>query len=76
VHDATGAPVKQAKVSFNYTMDMPGMRIERSEAKELGDGLYEGMARFTMGGPWGVVVQIDRPGKPTLRGKFTVRVAG
>ncbi len=74
VRDATGAPVEQAKVSFNYPMDMPGMRIESSEATELGDGLYEGMARFTMGGPWGVVVQIDRPGKPGLREKFTVRV--
>jgi len=76
VRDASGLPVKQAKVSFNYTMDMAGMTIESAEAKEVGDGIYEGMAKFTMGGPWGVVVQIDRPGKPTLREKFTVRVAG
>ena len=76
VRDATGAPVKQAKVSFNYAMDMAGMAIESAEAKQVGDGIYEGMAKFTMGGPWGVVVQIDRPGKPTLREKFTVRVGG
>lgn len=75
VRDAGGAPVEKAKVSFNYTMDMPGMAIESAEAKEIGDGVYEGMAKFMMGGPWGLVVQIDRPGKPTLREKFTVRVA-
>lgn len=76
VHDATGAPVTGATVSFNYTMDMAGMTIEESQTKDLGDGMYEGKAKFTMGGPWGLVVQIDRPGKPSLREKFTVRVAG
>ena len=76
VRDANGGPVAQAKVSFNYTMDMPGMSIVSAEAKELGDGIYEGMAKFSMGGPWSVVVQIDRQGKPSLREKFTVRVSG
>jgi membrane fusion protein, copper/silver efflux system len=76
VRDASGAPVKQAKVSFDYTMDMAGMKIESADAKEVGDGVYEGMATFTMGGPWGLVIQIDRPGRPSLREKFTVRVSG
>jgi Cu(I)/Ag(I) efflux system membrane fusion protein len=76
VHDASGAPVTQAKVSFNYTMDMPGMAIESVEARNIGDGIYEGTAKFTMGGPWGLVVQIDRAGKPSLREKFIVRVGG
>src|SRR5262249_42020339 len=52
VKDASGAAVTQAKVSFNYTMDMPGMSIETAEAKDLGDGTYEGTAKLTMGGPW------------------------
>jgi hypothetical protein len=55
---------------------MPGMTIEHAEAKKIADGLYEGTAKFTMGGPWSLVVQIDRPGKPTLREKFIVRVSG
>jgi membrane fusion protein, copper/silver efflux system len=76
LRDANGQPVTGAKVSFSYTMDMPGMRIDQSEAKELGNGLYQGPARFTMGGPWGLVVQIDRSGMPTAREKFTVRVSG
>jgi Cu(I)/Ag(I) efflux system membrane fusion protein len=76
LRDSAGAPVKQAKVSFNYTMDMPGMTIATAEAKQIEDGTYEGMAKFTMGGPWSVVVQIERPGKPELRERFVVRVGG
>jgi Cu(I)/Ag(I) efflux system membrane fusion protein len=76
VRDSSGAPVKQAKVSFDYAMDMSSMKIERAEAREVGDGVYEGKARFTMGGPWGLVVEIDRSGKPPLRERFIVRVSG
>ena len=76
VRDAEGVPLKQGKVSLNYTMDMSGMSIERAEAKEIGDGFYEGTANFTMGGSWSLVVEIDRPVKPTLREKFVVRVSG
>jgi len=56
-------------------MDMPGMTIEETRARELGGGLYEGAARFSMAGPWSLVVQIERPGKPPVREKFTLRVA-
>ncbi len=76
LRDAAGAPVDGAQVAFEYSMDMPGMKIESASAKALGDGVYEGAAKFTMAGPWSVVVRIDRPGKPSLREKFTVRVGG
>jgi Cu(I)/Ag(I) efflux system membrane fusion protein len=76
VRRTDGEPVKGASVRFQYTMDMPGMSIEQSTAHEVGDGIYEGTAQFTMGGPWGVVVEIAEPGKPAVRGKFTLRVAG
>ena len=76
VHDASGKPVTGAQVRFSYTMDMPGMSIEQAAAKELGEGLYEGMAGFTMAGPWGLVVEIAAPGKSPARAKFTIRVAG
>ena len=52
------------------------MGTEQAAVKELGDGLYEGMADFSMAGPWGVVVEIEAPGKAPARGKFTIRVAG
>ena len=76
VRDASGAAVSGAAVSFSYTMDMPGMTIEQARAEERGGGIYEASARFSMAGPWGLVVEIDRPGKPALREKFTVRVSG
>jgi membrane fusion protein, copper/silver efflux system len=74
IADTTGAPVKGAAVRFSYTMDMPGMTIEETPAREVEDGAYEGAARFTMGGPWSLVVQVERPGKPPVREKFTLRV--
>ena len=73
--DATGTPVAGASVGFTYTMDMPGMAIEQARARELGDGMYEATAAFAMGGPWGLVVEIARAGKPPVREKFTLRVA-
>jgi membrane fusion protein, copper/silver efflux system len=76
VRDAGGAPVTDAAVSLDYTMDMPGMKIERAEARAAGGGLYEARARLAMAGPWSVVVEIHRPGKPSLRGRFTLRVGG
>jgi len=76
VRDAGGQPVAGARVSFTYTMDMPGMSIEQSQTKDLGNGLYEGAARFSMGGPWGLVVQIEQPGKAAAREKFIIRVGG
>ena len=76
VRDAAGNPVTGATVRFNYSMDMPGMSIEQSQAAEVGPGIYEGKAKFTMSGPWGIVVEIQPAGKPAVRGKFTVRVAG
>ncbi|HZP40501.1 MAG TPA: efflux RND transporter periplasmic adaptor subunit [Candidatus Binatia bacterium] len=74
VRDASGAPVTGATLRLEYTMDMPGMQIEAAPTRELGDGVYEGMVRFTMGGPWSVVVEVARPGTPPVRGRFTVRV--
>jgi hypothetical protein len=75
VRDAAGNPVTGATVRFDYSMDMPGMSIEQSQAAEVGPGIYEGKAKFTMGGPWGINVEIQPAGKPAVRGKFTVRVA-
>jgi Cu(I)/Ag(I) efflux system membrane fusion protein len=76
VRDASGTPVERAKVSFTYTMDMPGMTIVGAEAKEIGSGVYEGRVKFAMGGPWSLVVEVTRAGKRTLRERFTLRVSG
>jgi hypothetical protein len=76
VRNSAAAPLEQSRVTFDYSMDMPGMAIQRAAAKRIGDGLYEGIVKFTMAGPWSFVVQIERPGQPILRERFVVRVSG
>ena len=75
LHDASGAPVTGATVRLHYTMDMPGMAIEEADARELRAGVYEATVRFTMAGPWSVVVEIERAGHPPARERFTVRAS-
>jgi Cu(I)/Ag(I) efflux system membrane fusion protein len=74
VKDNTGKPVTDAAVSLEYTMDMPGMMIDKAEAKSVDEGIYEAPVRFSMAGPWGVTVSIQRPGQAEARERFTVQV--
>ncbi len=74
VKDSAGQPVTDATVSLDYTMDMPGMLIDKAEAKHTGEGVYEAPVRFAMAGPWGVTVSIRRPGQAEARERFTVSV--
>jgi Cu(I)/Ag(I) efflux system membrane fusion protein len=72
VKDAQGQPVTDATVALEYTMDMPGMMIEKASAAHSGEGVYEARVRFTMAGPWGVTVNVQRPGQATVRERFTL----
>ncbi|MFN3919225.1 MAG: efflux RND transporter periplasmic adaptor subunit [Methylohalobius sp.] len=72
VLDERGQPVSDAQLTLEYTMDMPGMTIDRAEASHLGQGIYQAKVRFTMAGPWGVTVSLRRPGQAEVRGRFTV----
>jgi Cu(I)/Ag(I) efflux system membrane fusion protein len=74
IKDNIGKPITDAVVDLEYTMDMPGMLIDKAEAKHVGAGVYEAPVRFTMAGPWGVTVSIQRPGQAELRERFTVGV--
>ena len=74
VKDSTGQPVTDAAVSLEYSMDMPGMLIDKAETKHAGDGVYEAPVRFAMAGPWGVTVSIRRPGQAEVRERFTISV--
>ncbi|MBI3757771.1 MAG: efflux RND transporter periplasmic adaptor subunit [Deltaproteobacteria bacterium] len=75
VKDGTGKPVTDAAVSLEYTMDMPGMLIDKAAAKHTGDGVYEAPVRFAMAGPWGVTVSIQRPGQAEARARFSIGVS-
>ena len=74
VTDAQGQPVPDAAISLEYTMDMPGMMIDKAQASHTRGGVYEAKVRFTMAGPWGVTVSIQRPGQAEVRERFTVQV--
>jgi Cu(I)/Ag(I) efflux system membrane fusion protein len=74
VSDHAGNPVNDATVSVEYTMDMPGMLIDKTEAKLVDAGDYDVPMRFSMAGPWGVTVSIRRPGQAEARERFTVSV--
>jgi hypothetical protein len=74
VRDSDGKPVTDAAISLEYTMDMPGMMIDKADAKHAREGVYEAPVRFTMAGPWGVTVSIRRPGQVEARERFTVSV--
>ncbi len=75
VKDARGQPVTDATFTLDYTMDMPGMMIDKAQASHAGGGIYEAKLRFAMAGPWGVTVSIQRPGQAEVRERFTVHAS-
>jgi membrane fusion protein, copper/silver efflux system len=75
VRDARGQPVTDATLALEYTMDMPGMMIDKAQAIHTGRGVYEAKIRLTMAGPWGVTVSIQRPGQAEVRERFTVHAS-
>src|SRR6266542_46051 len=50
IMDQTGKPVKDAQVSFDYTMAMPGMAASKADAKLSKDGFYEAKTNLPMAG--------------------------
>jgi len=75
VKDAQGNPVTDATVALEYTMDMPGMTIDKVQASHTREDVYEAKVRFTMAGPWGVTVGVQRPGQSEVRERFTVNAS-
>jgi Cu(I)/Ag(I) efflux system membrane fusion protein len=70
VIDNSGKPVNDAQVSFQYTMNMPGMVLSKAEAKHSKDGFYETKANFGMAGEWDVTVNVRQPGQKEIQEKF------
>ena len=75
ITDKNGTPVTDAQVSFQYTMDMPGMVLSKAEAKHTKDSFYETKANFGMAGPWDVTVVIRRGGQKDVQETFKVVAA-
>jgi Cu(I)/Ag(I) efflux system membrane fusion protein len=72
ITDKAGNPVKEAQVSFQYTMNMPGMVLSKADAKLSKDGFYESKANMGMTGEWDVTVMVRRPGQKDIQEKFKV----
>jgi len=74
ITDSKGGLIKDAKVSFSYTMSMPGMAATKAEGKQSKEGIYEAKTNLAMAGAWEITVSIQRAGQKEVREKFTVAV--
>ena len=72
ITDNAGQPIKDAQVSFLFSMAMPGMVPSRGDGKLTKDGLYETKTNLSMAGPWEVTVTIRRAGKKEIQEKFSI----
>jgi hypothetical protein len=73
VTDANGQPITDATVSFDINMTNMNHGKNVVTASSLGNGHYSGDVHFLMGGPWRVIVAIERAGQTdTVRFDFMV----
>ena len=74
--DSTGETILNAKVSFSFTMPMPGMTAVSADAALSKEGFYETKSNLGMGGAWNVTVRASIPGKPEVKATFAVATGG
>lgn len=74
VLDKDNQPVTDATVSFD--IDMTNMSHGKNVIKTTaaGDGHYAGDVHFMMGGPWRVIVIIERGGQAPVNARFNFNV--
>jgi YtkA-like len=59
VTDEAGQPISGAAVAFDLTMPGMEMPVNRPQAAEQGDGIYQAAAMFTMAGPWRLAASVS-----------------
>jgi len=74
VLDKDNQPVTDAAVSFD--IDMTNMSHGKNVIKitAAGDGHYAGEVHFMMGGPWRVIVTIERGNQTPVSARFNFNV--
>ncbi len=72
--DAAGGTVRDAVVTFDATMTMPGMAVMEEQAA-VTKHVYQANTNFGMAGEWQITVKIQRAGEAELHETFTVTVA-
>jgi hypothetical protein len=61
--DASGKPISGAQVKASLVMPLMDMGKNEISFTDKGDGNYEGTGKFTMVGPWNVIVTASAGGK-------------
>ena len=72
--DAAGGTIRDAVVTFDVTMTMPGMTVMEETAAMTRD-VYQANTNFGMAGEWQITVKIQRAGAAEWREHFTVTVS-
>ena len=72
VANASRQAVTDAQVFVDSTMEAMDMGTVRNEAHAQGNGVYRAQVQFAMGGPWGLLVSVHRPGQKTVSTTFQV----
>ncbi len=72
--EASGGTVRDAVVTFDVTMTMPGMTVMQETAAVTKD-VYQANTNFGMAGEWQITVKIQRAGEAERREHFTVTVS-
>jgi len=74
--DSKGETIRNAKVTFGFTMPMPGMSLVSAQAALSKEGFYEAKGNLGMGGTWHVTVKATIPGKPEIEQMFVLATGG
>lgn len=74
--DRKGETIKNARVTFGFTMPMPGMSPVSAQAALSKEGFYEAKGNLGMGGTWHVTVKATIPGKPEIEQMFVLGTGG
>ena len=72
LRDASGRPVRGARLELQAFMSHPGMAPVVAIAAERDAGVYRADLRFTMTGPWTVMVNGSLPDGRTLRHRVDI----
>jgi Cu(I)/Ag(I) efflux system membrane fusion protein len=74
--DSKGETIKNAKVTFGFTMPMPGMSLVSAQAALSKEGFYEAKGNLGMGGTWHVTAKATIPGMPEIEQMFVLGTGG
>jgi hypothetical protein len=66
LRDRSRQPVHGARLQLQAFMSHPGMAPVLATAEERADGVYRATLRFTMAGPWTIVIQGSLPDGRTV----------